>query len=176
MLTVVAITVIMAGLSVASMVPLRERTAAQQGAELVQQLLQSARKQAVAAGRCYRVDLTDGAGTVVETPDPGTALRLRRYLRAGCDFPAPPGLPQPADADFEATDRTALPGGVSVNVLQPEVLDLLPSGRPKLPASVTEARLLVRYHQGLLRDSFEVVVSPAGAVCIRPAAEPGTCP
>lgn len=173
MMAVVAIVSVMVALGVASLAPVRDRAGARRAAEEVQQALQAARRRAIASGRCHRVDLTDAAGTAVAAGAPGTFVRVRRYRRAGCDFPPPPASPQPADADFDATDSSRLPDGVAARVVPfPEVLDFLPSGRPKLAPGETGLRLSVR----LLEELLLVDVSPAGAVCIQSAAGTEPCP
>ncbi len=174
-MTVVALTGVMASLAVASMSPLRDRTGAQQGAEQVEQLLLLARKKAVASGRCYRVELTDASGAAVPAASPATAMRLRRHRGAGCDFPFSPGAPQPEDADFDRTEVTALPQGVAATLVAPEALDFLPSGRPRLPPETASLRVEVRY-QGI---GLWVEASPAGAVCVREVERAGSgeaCP
>lgn len=173
MMAVLAIVSVMVALGVASLAPVRDRTGARRGAEEVQQALQTARKRAIASGRCHRVDLADRLGAVVAAGAPGTFVRVRRYLRAGCDFPPPPASPQPSDADFDATDSSRLPDGVAARVVpSPEVLDFLPSGRPKLGPGETRLRLAVTY----LEQQFLVDVSPAGAVCVQSAAGTEPCP
>lgn len=172
-LTVVGITLVMAGLAVASMAPLRERTVVRQGAEQVQQLLQAARRKAMSSARCYRLEIADATGAAVPAGTAGTHLALRRFLRVGCDFPAPPALPQPVDADFDRTDRVALPQGVTARVVgPPDVLDLLPSGRPRPNGGGAQLRVEVRRDL----EAVWVDVAPAGAVCLQVAGASGDCP
>ncbi|MGC4115428.1 MAG: prepilin-type N-terminal cleavage/methylation domain-containing protein [Myxococcales bacterium] len=173
MVTVLGILGVMTGLAIVSMNPLREQATVRQGAEQLQQLLQLARKKALGSSRCYRVELLDVHGEAVPAGAPAIAVRLRRYLRPGCHFPDPPGSPQPTTADFEGSDTFGLPHGTTATLVDPpQVLDVLPTGRPKLSAGLSQVRFEVRHQQ----EVYWVDLMPSGAVCQYSASAPRDCP
>jgi prepilin-type N-terminal cleavage/methylation domain-containing protein len=156
-LCAIALMLILTTLSVSALTLTRQRVALQEGAELLQQVLLSARQKARATGRCVRVELLDGSGQPSASPPTAAAksLRVRAWTSPHCE-------PGAADSLDEGGERYPVPHGlavVRVSPADPLAADWLPSGRTR-----DGARMLFRV--AYADSSFAVVAAPQGPVCV----------